>query len=308
MERNIKPLRQDGKPRIHKTAVVDSAAKIGRGVEIGAFSVIGPNVVLGVGCRLHNNVTLGGNTTIGADCTFFPGAVIGMEPQDLKFHGEVTYLDIGADNVFREHVTVHPGTENGGSFTRIGGHNVFLVSVHIAHDCTIGDRCVFANSVQLAGHVNVESNVAFGGGTGIHHFVTIGRHAFVGGMSRIVQDVPPFMISVAARGPRSEIRMINGVGLQRGGFSEAQILALKSAFIRFFSRRARASGIPILTTIHQILDERPIDENVEYLCRFLLRSYEHGRHGRYLESLRNDSKLAKRPGGAEAVRMTETKA
>lgn len=308
MERNIKPVSHNTKPRVHGTAVVDPDAKIGRGVEIGAFSVIGPNVVLGDGCWLYNNVTIGGRTTIGADCTFYPGAVVGMEPQDLKFHGEVTYLEIGADNVFREHVTVHPGTENGGSFTRIGNHNVFLVGVHIAHDCTVGDRCVFANSVQLAGHVNVESNVAFGGGTGIHHFVTIGRHAFVGGMSRIVQDVPPFMISVAARGPRSEIRMINGVGLQRSGFSETQILALKSAFLRFFSRRARSSGIPILTTIHQILDERPIDENVEYLCRFMLRSYEHGRHGRYLESLRNDSKWARRTDGGEAVRMTKTQA
>ena len=144
--------------------------------------------------------------------------------------------------------------------------------------------------MQLAGHVNVESDVTFGGGTGVHHFVTIGKHAFVGGMSRIAQDVPPFMISVAARGPRSEIRMINGVGLQRSGWTEAQILALKAAFLRLFARRARSSGVPIMTTIHQMLETKPLDDNVEYLCRFLLRSYEHGRHGRYLESLRNDSK------------------
>jgi len=213
---------------IHALALVDPAAKLGRGVEIGPFCVVGPDVELGDHCRLINSVTIVGHTTIGQGCEFFPGAVIGMPPQDLKFMGEVTYIEIGNHNVFREHCTVHPGTENGGSITRIGNNNVFLAGVHIAHDCTVGDRCVFANSVQLAGHVRVESNVTFGGGTGVHHFVTVGKHAFVGGMSRITMDVPPFMIAVAARGPRSEVRMINGVGLQRAGFSESEILNLRS--------------------------------------------------------------------------------
>jgi len=275
---------------IHPTAILDASAKIGRDVSIGAFSVVGPDVVLGDGCRLSHHVIVDGHTTLGERCEVYPQAVIGMPPQDLKYHGETTYLRIGDRNVFREHVTVHPGTENGGSVTRIGDGNLFLVGVHVAHDCVVADRVILANGVQLAGHVKVESGVTFGGGTGIHHFVTIGKHAFVGGMSRITQDVPPFMISVAARGPRSEIRMINGVGLQRSGFSDAQILALKSAYLRLFSRRARASGVPIVTTIHNILGEEPVNPNVEYLCRFLLRSYEHGRHGRYLESLRPDSK------------------
>ncbi len=290
MSRNLKPIPSIGGARIHPTAVVDPGARIGSDVEIGAHCVIGPDVVIGEGCVLHNSVTLAGHTSIGCGCEFFPGAVIGMSPQDLKYRGEETYLEIGERNVFREHVTVHPGTENGGSYTRIGDSNLLLVGVHLAHDCTVADRCVFANGVQIAGHVNIESHVTFGGGTGVHHFVTIGRHAFVGGLSRITQDVPPFMIVVAARGPRSEIRMINGVGLQRTGFSEEQILALKQAFLRLFSRRARSSGVPILETIHQILSERPLDQSVEFLCRFLLRSYEHGRHGRYLESLRNDRK------------------
>ncbi|MEE9294824.1 MAG: acyl-ACP--UDP-N-acetylglucosamine O-acyltransferase [Phycisphaerae bacterium] len=290
MSSNVKSILSLGGPRIHQTACVDPKAHLGRDVQIGPFCVVEGDVVLDAGCVLHNNVTIAGRTTVGEGCTFFPGAVIGMAPQDLKYHGEETYLEIGRHNVFREHVTVHPGTENGGSYTRVGHNNVFLVGVHVAHDCTIADHCIFANNVQLAGHVKVESHVAFGGGTGIHHFVTIGKHAFVGGLSRIAQDVPPFMIAVAARGPRSEIRMINGVGLQRRGFSEEQILALKKSFLRLFSRRARSSAVPILTTIHKILQERPLDENVEYLCRFLLRSYEHGRHGRYLESLRNDAK------------------
>lgn len=276
---------------VHALAVVDPRAKIGRGVQIGPFCIVGPHVELGDRCRLISHVTLEGHTTIGAGCEFYPHCVIGMRPQDLKYMGEVTYIEIGAHNIFREGVTVHPGTENGGSVTRIGDNNFFLAGVHIAHDCVVGNRCIFANSVQLAGHVRVESNVNFGGGTGVHHFVTIGKHAFVGGMSRITMDVPPFMISVAARGPRSEIRMINGVGLQRSGFTEAQILALKQAFLRLFSRKARSSGVPILVTINRILQEQPLDPNVEYLCRFLLRSYEHGRHGRYLESLRNDPKF-----------------
>ncbi len=287
------------KPVIHSSAVVHADARIEQGVEIGPFCVVGKNVSLGQGCKLHHNVTIEGYTTVGADCTFFPGAVIGMAPQDLKYRGEVTYLEIGSNNIFREYVTAHVGTANGGSYTRIGSNNLFCANVHIAHDCSIEDNCVLANSVQLAGHVRVESNVNFGGATGIHHFVTIGKHAFVGGMSRITMDVPPFMIVVAARGPRSEIRMINGVGLKRQGFTEEQILALKKAFLRLFSRKARSSGIPILTTVREIKAESPLDENVDYLCKFLINAYEHGRHGRYLEALRNDSKWQARPTGTD---------
>jgi UDP-N-acetylglucosamine acyltransferase len=286
-------------PNIHPTAVVDPHATLGQRVQVGPHSVVGPHVSIGDDCFLHNGVTIAGHTTIGRSCSFFPGAVIGLPPQDLKYHGEDTYLIIGDHNTFREHVTIHPGTANGGSYTRIGHRNLFLVGSHVAHDCNIGSNCIFANNVQLAGHVRVENNVAFGGGTGVHHFATVGKHAFVGGLSRITQDVPPFMIAVAARGPRSEIRMINGVGLQRAGFSEEQILALKKAFLRLFSRRARSSGIPIVETIHNIIKEQPLDQNVDYLCQFLLRSYEEGRNGRYLEALRPDRKWDKPNGNGE---------
>lgn len=297
MSTKINDVQTEAAEQIHATAVVHKRAQIGRNVVIGPYSVIEANVTLGDDCRLHNHVTIAGHTTVGRNGVFFPGAVIGMAPQDMKYHGEVTELQIGSGNVFREHVTVHPGTENGGFLTRLGDNNLFLVGVHIAHDCTIGDHCVIANSVQLAGHVKVESHVTFGGNSGVHHFVTVGKHSFVGGLSRIAQDVPPFMICVAARGPRSEIRMVNGVGLQRAGFSEEQILSLKASFLRLFSRRARASGKPILTTLYEILEEKPLDQNVEYLCRFLLRSYEHGRHGRYLESLRPDAKWQRTADG-----------
>ena len=273
---------------IHPTAIVSSEATIGRDVEIGAYSVIGPEVVLADGCRIHHHVTIEGCTTLGEGCEVFPQAVLGTPPQDLKFRGERTTLEIGSRNVFREMVTAHPGTSNGGGVTRIGDRNLFMIGVHVAHDCIIGNHCVFANYVQLAGHVHVENNVNIGGQCGIHHFVTIGRHAFVGGMTRVPADVPPFVVLVAARGTRSEVRMINGVGLQRSGYSNEDIGALKSAFMRLFSRRARLSGTAIRDRVQTLLDEPDINPHVRYLCESLMRSFAHGRHGRYLESLRAD--------------------
>lgn len=273
---------------IHPTAIVESGAQIGRDVSIGAYSVVGAHVVLGDGCRLHHHAIVQGHTRLGPACEVFPQAVIGMPPQDLKFQGEKTTLEIGRNNIFREMVTVHPGTGNGGGVTRIGDQNFFLIGVHVAHDCTIGNRCVIANYVQFAGHVHVEDFVNMGGHSAVHHFATIGKHAFVGGMTRVAADVPPFMVVVAARGSRSEIRMINGVGLQRSGYSEEDIGALKDAFMQLFSRRARTHGTPIRDRVQAILSASPLNPHVEYLCKFLNRSFEQGRHGRYLESLRAD--------------------
>jgi len=271
---------------IHPTAIIEDGADIGRGVRIGPYCVIGTNVVLGDGCRLHNHVTITGWTTVGRDSVFYPNTVIGAAPQDLKYRGSPTRLTIGDRNVFREQVTVHPGTEHGGGHTRIGNDNLFLVGVHIAHDCLVGDRCVLANYVQLGGHVILEDCVTFGGHCGVHHFVTVGKHAMVGGLSPISQDVPPFMIVVGARGSSPRVRYINRVGLQRCGFTEEQIQALKVAQMRLFSLSARRSGRPILQTIAEMKADGALDANVEYLLDFLIRSFEHGRNGRYLESLR----------------------
>jgi UDP-N-acetylglucosamine acyltransferase len=218
----------------------------------------------------------------------FPQAVLGTPPQDLKYQGERTTLEIGKRNIFREMVTAHPGTANGGGRTVIGDHNLLLIGVHVAHDCRIGNRCVIANYVQFAGHVQLEDHVNMGGHSSVHHFVTIGRHAFVGGATRVSADVPPFMIVVAARGSRAEVRMVNGVGLQRCGYSQDDIGALKDAYVKLFSRRARLSGLGISERIQNVLAGNGLNPNVEYLCRFLQRSFVHGRHGRYLESLRND--------------------
>jgi len=274
---------------IHPTAIVDPKAQLGRDVEIGAFTVVGPEVVLGDGCRLHHHAIVDGCTTLGKGCQVFPQAVLGMQPQDLKYHGEKTRLTIGDHNIFREMVTAHPGTDNGGGETRIGDNNLFLVGVHIAHDCTIGNRCVFANYAQIAGHVHIEDHVNMGGHSGVHHFVTVGRHAFVGGMTRVPADVPPYVVIVAARGTRSEIRMINGIGLQRSGYSHEDIAALKDAFMRLFSRRARSNGSAIRDRVQALLATEHLNQHVDYLCRFLMRSFAHGRHGRYLEALRRDA-------------------
>ncbi|MCK4659630.1 MAG: acyl-ACP--UDP-N-acetylglucosamine O-acyltransferase [Phycisphaerae bacterium] len=272
---------------IHPTAIVDSGARLGREVAIGAHCYVGAQVELGDGCRLYNHVTIDGHTTLGPGCTVFPGAVLGMPPQDLKYRGGDVRLEIGARNTIREMVTIHPGTENGGGITRVGDDNHLLIGVHVAHDCQVGSRCVFANYVQLGGHVLVEDYVTFGGQSGVHHFVTIGRHAMVGGLTRVATDVPPFMVFVGAR-THARVRMVNGVGLQRRGFTNEQIAALKKAYMRLYSRRARSSGRSLLDNVEKLLAENHADPNVQYLGRFLIRSFAHGRNGRYLESLRHD--------------------
>jgi UDP-N-acetylglucosamine acyltransferase len=279
----------DQQTSIHATAVVDPESRIGHGVHIGPFCVIGPHVTLGDGCRLHNNVTVTGYTDVGPGCEFFAGCVLGTIPQDLKYRGEKTRLVIGNDNIFREHVTAHPGTPGGGGVTRIGAHNLIMIGAHVGHDANIHNHCIVANNVLLAGHVLIEDFVTVGGAVAIHHFVTVGKYAMVAGMTRVSADVPPFLTVASTRTNRQEVRMVNGVGLQRRGFSHEQIRNLKTAYMRLFSRRARATGVPIARTIADIKAEDP-DENVAYLCDFLLRSFECGRKGRYLESLRTDHK------------------
>jgi UDP-N-acetylglucosamine acyltransferase len=271
---------------IHPTAVVESGARLGRGVSIGANSYVGPNVELGDDCVLYHNVTIDGHTRLGARCQVFPQAVLGMSPQDLKYKGGLVRLEIGERNIFREMVTVHPGTENGGSVTRIGSDNLFLVGVHIAHDCRVGSHCIVANMVQFGGHVVIEDYVTFGGQSGVHHFVTVGKHSMIGGLTRVAMDVPPYMVFVATR-TAARVRMVNGVGLQRRGFTSQQIAALKEAYMTLFSRRARMNGT-LIEHVNGLLARPDLDPHVDYLCNFLLRAFAHGRNGRYLESLRND--------------------
>jgi UDP-N-acetylglucosamine acyltransferase len=211
---------------VHPTAIIEPEAEIGVDVTIGPYCVIGPAVVLGEGCWLQNHVTLCGPTKIGARNRFYAYCSIGQQSQDLKYAGEPTYLEIGHENVFREFVTVSRATGKG-NVTRIGNRGNFLAYSHIAHDCDVGDRVIFSNNATLGGHVVVEEYAVLGGLTAVHQFCRIGKHAITGGCTKVVQDVPPFMI---VDGNPAEVRGVNLVGLERRGFSHDTIRALKEAY------------------------------------------------------------------------------
>lgn len=271
---------------IHPSAYIDPKAELGRNISIGPFSYVGAGVVLGDDCVLHNNVTVTGNTVCGRANVFFPGAVVGIEPQDLKYKGGTTRLEIGDDNVFREQVTVHSGTEVGGGITRIGSHNRFLVGVHIAHDVCIGNDCIISNYTQVAGHVKLEDRVTLSAMIGIHHFATIGTLAYIAAMSRVGMDVPPFMI---VEGAPAEVRSFNKKGMQRWGYSDAQIQAVQEAWKVLYSSKARAHGNSMLERL-ALLEGRPeLNGEVQHLCTSIRRTLEAGVFGRYLEALRKDS-------------------
>ncbi len=212
--------------RIHPTAIIDTTAHIGQTSHVGPYCIIGPGVTLGEGCRLHNHVTLAGPSTIGDGNEFYPYCSVGHRSQDLKYEGEPTGLEIGEGNTFREFVTVHRSTAPGGA-TRIGSRGNFLAYSHIAHDCIVGDDVIFSNNGTLAGHVVVGDHAVIGGLSGVHQFCRIGAHAIVGGCTKIVQDVPPFLI---ADGNPAEIRGVNHVGLERRGFPAEAIRELREAY------------------------------------------------------------------------------
>src|SRR5210317_2376054 len=197
---------------IHKTALIDSNAKISKDVSIGAYSIIGPNVEIGEGTIIQSHVNITGNTVIGAFNKIYPFASIGNDPQDLKFEGEITKLEIGNNNKIREYVTINPGTIGGGGLTKIGNNCLFMVSSHIAHDCLVEDNVILANNVPLGGHAEIESNVIIGGNSAVQQFTRVGRSAMIGGMCGVVRDVIPYGI---AHGNRSVLQGLNLIGLRR---------------------------------------------------------------------------------------------
>jgi UDP-N-acetylglucosamine acyltransferase len=214
------------KTEIHPSAVVSPWAKIGAGVKIGPYSVIGEHVALGDGCVVGPNVLIEGNTTIGKNNHFFHGATIGTAPQDLNYSGDVSFVEIGDDNVFREFCTVNVATTPNGK--TIIGSNCFLMAYsHVAHDCRLGDHVIMANTVNLGGFVTLHDYAIIGGGTPVHQFVRVGMHAFVGGASRLVLDVPPY-IKVA--GNPARVYGINNVGLERRGFTTEKRAMIKGMF------------------------------------------------------------------------------
>ncbi len=264
-------------PKISPLAVIDANAHLADNVEVGPFCVVGPNVVLGDGCKLLSHVVIEGNTTIGRDNVFHPYAVIGGAPQDLKYKGGPTKLEIGDGNVFRESVTIHIGTETGGGITRIGDKNLLMINAHIGHDAHIGSRCIISNNVMLAGHVVVGDCVAMMGGVGIHHFVTVGDFAYLGGYAQIHHDVPPF-VKVA---DSDQIRGLNTVGLKRAGFSDTDIEALEQATRQLFYGRQK----PFSVALAEFDTRNGINPQVKRMVEFL-RQRNDGKHGRYLESKR----------------------
>lgn len=216
---------------IHPTAIVHSKAELGEAVIIGPYAVVGQGVTIGNGTILHNHVTIQGPTTLGSDNEVFPYAVLGAEPQDLKYEGLDTALVIGDRNKIREHATIHRGTEIAGGTTIIGSDCLIMVAVHIAHDCVIGDEVIIANNTMLGGHCLIEHGAIIAGGVGIHHYTTVGTLAFVGGMSRVTRDVPPFTL---VEGQPAEVRKLNTTAFTRRRWAPERVEALKSVYRELF--------------------------------------------------------------------------
>jgi len=243
---------------VHSTAIVGANAALAANVRVGPYAVIEDDVEIGPDCEVAAHAVIKRFTRIGARNRIFEHAVIGGEPQDVKFRRETSYLEIGDDNLIREYSTFHRANGEGEA-TRIGSRNFFMVGVHVAHNCVIGDDNIFANEVALAGHITIEDHVFLSNNVGAHQFVRLGRYAMIGGKSKIVQDVLPFFIT---DGNPARLRGVNSVGLRRGGFTEDERRALKDAYRLLFR-----STMPIQDSLREL--EQIDDENVSHLVQFI---------------------------------------
>ncbi|CAD6530773.1 Acyl-[acyl-carrier-protein]--UDP-N-acetylglucosamine O-acyltransferase [Paraburkholderia metrosideri] len=212
---------------IHPSAIVEEGAVIGARVRIGPYCCVGADVEIGEGSVLKSHVVVNGHTRIGRDNVIYPFATIGEDNQDLKYAGEPTLVEIGDRNRIRESVTIHRGTVQGGGLTKVGNDNLLMVNAHVAHDCVIANHCILANNATLGGHVTIDDYVIVGGMCAVHQFCTIGAHVMVGGCSGIAQDVPPFIM---AQGNHASPNGVNTTGLQRRGFSQEAIQAIRRAY------------------------------------------------------------------------------
>ena len=226
------------KPDAHATAIVEDGAKLGAGVKIGPFCIVGRDTELGDGVELVSHAVVTGRTRIGARTRIFPFASIGHQPQDLKFKGEPSTLTVGADCLIREGVTMNPGTEGGGSVTTVGDSCAFLANSHVGHDCRVGNGVIFSNNVMLAGHCTVGDYAIIGGGAAVIQFARVGHHAFVGGMSGLENDLIPYGMAL---GNRAYLSGLNIVGLQRRGFSRSDIHDLRRAYRLLFAAEGTLS-------------------------------------------------------------------
>ncbi len=255
--------------QVHETAVIAEDVHLAEGVEIGAYAVVGDGVVLGAGTVVGAHAQIAGPATIGEGNRIFPHSVLGFEPQDLKYKGEETRLVIGARNVFREFSTVHRGTITGRGETIVGDDNYFMAYSHIAHDCRIGSRTVFANYVGLAGHVDVGDGAVLGAFVGAHQFVRVGRFAFIGAYSQLRQDVLPFC---RTDGMDAKTYGLNRIGLARSGFSRERLQAVERAY-----RLLIKSKLNTTQALERIEAELPDQQDVQYLVDFI-RSSKRGFH------------------------------
>ena len=247
---------------IHPAAVVDPGASLGEGVRVEAFAYVGPGVEIGDGTTIGPHCTVSGPTRIGRDNHFVGHAAVGGDPQDKKFRGERTELVVGDRNIVREFVTLNRGTGDGGGITRIGNDNLLLAYVHVAHDCIVGNHCVFSNNATLAGHVDVGDWVIMSGFAGAHQFCRVGAHAFIGMGVLLTGDVPPFtMVAGEANGrPRG----INGEGLKRRGFDAERIAAIKRAY-----RTLYVAGLPLAEAKQQLAEQAAASADVRELLEFI---------------------------------------
>ena len=252
---------------IHPTAIIDSKADIDSNVEVGPYSIIGANVHIGSGTVIGPHVIIQPYVEIGPDCHIFQYASIGAIPQALKFQGEETYVKIGRGTVIREFVTINRGTGFGGEITEVGEENFLMAYVHIAHDCKTGKNVIFANNATLAGHIVIEDFVTVGGLVAIHQFVRVGNHAYIGGKSAVVKDIPPYVI---AAGDRAKLHGLNSVGLKRHGFSQETLSSLKKAYRIIFR-----IGLTLNEAIERVKAEVEQVPEVNDLIRFI-KSSERG--------------------------------
>src|SRR5210317_1998724 len=230
---------------IHKTAIIDPKAKISTNVKIGAYSLIGPNVEIDENSEIQSHVSIVGNTKIGKNNKIYPFSSIGNDPQDLKFNGEKTNLEIGNNNKIREYVTSNTGTSGGGGLTKIGNNCLFMVSSHIAHDCLVGNNVILANNVPLGGHAQIEDDVIIGGNSAVQQFTRIGRSAMIGGMCGVVRDIIPYGI---AHGNRSILQGLNLIGLRRKNIPNNEIMTLNEAYKELFKNENLTKNLKDLNT------------------------------------------------------------
>lgn len=267
---------------IHPTAIISSDAKLGEGVTVGPYSTIEGNVVIGNNTKIGSNTRILEHTEIGESCDVHHGAVIGDIPQDKKYKGEVTKTIIGKNNVIREYVTINRGTEGGGGKTVIGDDNLIMSYVHIAHDCILANKIILASYTALTGHVVIEDYASTSGMVGIHHFCRIGKMAYIGGMSKVTQDVPPYIM---ADGNPCRFRALNLVGIRRHGLSPGAIAALKEAYRVLISDRS--GNLADVIEKFKGSEEYSFEE-VRELVQFTIERSEN-RQARYLETFRTDN-------------------